>query len=147
MHRPCIVLGIVLLLLGDSTAEADGTREAIAAASRAFSAAYVTQDLATLGNLYTANARLLPPGGDVVGRAAIQKYFTLGANRRQIAHSMASESLTIHGSTAVDVGTWSSTSQRGEDEPATVSGRYLIVWVQTDDGAWRISHDMWHRPQ
>ena len=59
---------------------------------------------------------------------------------------MMPQRLTISGDMAVDVGTWTSTGQRGDAEPATASERYLIVWVREDDGAWRILYDMWHRP-
>lgn len=119
---------------------------AIVAASRAFSDAYVRNDTAALGRVYADSAVLLPPNRTVTGRAAIQRYFAWGPDYRQLAHAMRSERLTITGDVAVDVGTWTSTGQRGAAGPATSSERYLVVWAREADGQWRILYDMWHRP-
>lgn len=125
--------------------EADA-RAAIAEASAAFSAAYVRNDMAALGALYTEDAVLLPPGREIRGREAIMRYFAWGPRHRQIAHSMVPEELVVSGDVATDVGTWHSTSRRGDDPPTTASGKYLVVWVRAADGAWRMRYDMWHRP-
>ncbi len=119
---------------------------AIVAGGAAFSSAYVRNDTAALGRVYSDSAVLLPPNNEIRGRTAIQRYFAWGDGYRQLAHSMMPQRLTISGDMAVDVGTWTSTGQRGDAEPATASERYLIVWVREDDGAWRILYDMWHRP-
>lgn len=99
---------------GQDAAEAD--RNAVIAASRAFSAAYVRNDAAAVGQAYTQDAVLMPPGRE------------------------------IRGDTAIDVGTWSSTSQRTGGQPVTAAERYLAIWVREADGAWRMQYDMWHRP-
>jgi len=125
--------------------EADA-RTAIAGASAAFSAAYVRNDMAALGELYTEDAVLLPPGREIRGREAIRRYFAWSPNHRQIAHSMVPAELIVSGAVATDLGTWHSTSQRGDEPPATASGQYLVVWVRGADGVWRIQYDMWHRP-
>lgn len=119
---------------------------AIAAAGRAFSAAYVRNDTAALGRVYSDSAALLPPNREIRGRAAIQRYFAWGADYRQLAHTMETAGLSVVGDLAIDVGTWTSTGQRGDADPTTASERYLIVWVRESDGQWRILYDMWHRP-
>jgi uncharacterized protein (TIGR02246 family) len=121
-------------------------RAAIAEASAAFSQAYVKNDMDALGKVYAEDAVLLPPGREIRGREAIQRYFAWGPNHRQIAHSMVPSELVVSGDMATDHGTWHSTSQRGDDPPTTASGQYLVVWVREPDGAWRIRYDMWHRP-
>lgn len=121
-------------------------RAAIAAASRAFSAAYVANDSTALGRVYTDSAVLLPPGREIRGRAAVQRYFQWAPRYRQLAHAMTSAELRIRGDVAVDIGTWTSTAKRGDAEPTTASERYLVVWVREADGQWRIDYDMWHRP-
>ena len=87
---------------------------AIVEASRAFSAAYVRNDTAALGQIYSDSAVLLPPNREIRGRAAIQRYFAWGANYRQLAHAMEPTRLTIEGNLAIDVGTWTSTGQRAD---------------------------------
>lgn len=115
-------------------------------ASHAFSAAYVANDTAALGQVYADSGVLLPPGREIRGRAAIQRYFSWGGNYRQLAHRMETSRLSINGNLAVDVGTWTSTGQRGDQPATTASERYLVVWVRESDGQWRILYDMWHRP-
>ncbi len=143
----CACLGLVVPV----TAFAQGVATsrdslAIAAASRAFSAAYVRNDTAALGQAYADSAVLLPPNREIRGRAAIQRYFAWGPNYRQLAHAMEPDRLTISGDIAVDVGTWTSTGQRGDSDPTAASERYLVIWIRESDGAWRMLYDMWHRP-
>ncbi|NOT08874.1 MAG: nuclear transport factor 2 family protein [Gemmatimonadales bacterium] len=125
---------------------AEGDSLAIVNASRAFSAAYVRNDSSALGAVYADSAVLMPPGREIRGRSAIRRYFSWGPRYRQIAHAMTSLRLTINGNMAVDAGTWTSTSQRGDAPEATRSERYLIVWVREPDQRWRILYDMWHIP-
>lgn len=143
-------LAVTVLLLTGAAAlplASQGTDSAaIAAASRAFSAAYVHNDTLALGDVYVDSAVAYPPGRDIIGRAAIRRYFTWPEGYRQIAHAMASERLTIDGDMAIDVGTWTSTGQREGQEPGTASGRYLVVWIRRTDGQWKILYDMWHQP-
>ena len=143
----CACLGV--LLPGTTVAQArDVSRDSVAivAAARAFSAAYVRNDTAALGQVYSDTAVLLPPNREIRGRTAIQRYFAWGPSYRQLAHAMESSRLTVQGDLAVDVGTWTSTGRRGDADPATASERYLVVWVRESDGVWRILYDMWHRP-
>lgn len=120
--------------------------EELAAASRAFSDAYERNDVETIKSLYTEDALLLPPGTEVRGRENAGEYFRWPAGRRQLAHAMKTSRLDVYGNVAIDVGTWHSTSQRGDREPVASSGTYLVVWHRGADGRWRIQYDMWHRP-
>jgi uncharacterized protein (TIGR02246 family) len=130
----------------DLEAEEKSATAAISAASRSFSDAFVKNDTRAIADCYTADAVLLPPGREIRGREAAAQYFAWGPNHHQIAHEMKSHKLRIRGSVAIDEGTWTSTSRKGDGEPTTSSGKYLVVWVLEDDGKWRIEVDMWHRP-
>jgi ketosteroid isomerase-like protein len=146
----CIPITVLITLVGASRAPAQrapGTDSAaLAAASRAFSSAYVRNDIAALARLYSDSAVLLPPERERRGSANSARYFAWGPDYRQVAHAMQAERLTITGNVAVDFGTWTSTGQRADAAPATASGRYLVVWVRESDGQWRILYDIWHRP-
>ena len=124
---------------------ADST--AISQASRAFSAAFVAGDTAALGELYTEDAVLLPAGRTVTGRDAIKRFFAPREGRTQVAHAMNSESLLLQSDLAIDMGRWSSTTQREGEEPRTASERYLLVWQRQADGSWKMTHDAWHAPR
>lgn len=127
-------------------AEARAGRQSLEAASRAFSSAYVSGDTATLRDLYTADAVLLPPEREIRGRDAIVRYFAPSPRRRNLTHAMRSDEVRMFGETAIDVGEWSNTWQVGETAPREASGRYLVVWRKGTDGRWRMAYDMWHRP-
>lgn len=126
--------------------ESADPRAAIESASRAFSAAYVAGDTATIRRLYTEDAVLLPPGAEVRGRDGIARYFAPGPRRTNLTHAMASDAIRITGATAVDVGTWTNVWTIDGGPRQEASGRYLVVWRRGDDGHWRIEYDMWHRP-
>lgn len=121
-------------------------RAMLAAANRAFSAAYVAGDAAGVAALYTEDAMLIPPGRTVRGRGAIQRYFTAPPGRRQLDHRLTTEEQWIDGATATEFGTWFSVTQREGVPPDTASERYLLVWKRERDGRWRMQVDMWHRP-
>jgi len=120
--------------------------DAIAAMGRALSEAYVNGDAEAVSALYTNDARLYPPGRVVEGREAIRTYFTIGPNRKQLAHSMKTESLDVDGDVAIETGTWSSTWKAGDADPVTSSDRYLIIWKKQPNDRWLIDQDWWHRP-
>src|SRR5687768_12458041 len=126
-------LGIAVLACAHArqpAVDSSSDRQAIEAASRAFSDAFVRNDSQALGEIYTEDAVLLPHGREVRGREEIRKFFTWRPQQRQIAHSMQSSHLDLRGDTAIDTGTWHSTIQRGDDPETTSSGAYLVVWVR-----------------
>lgn len=145
MRTPAQLLLAVFLLLPataqalprDTTAlnsELQGLRDAS-------SRAYVEARFADIADTYTTEGVLMTSGGIVRGRANIQRYFTYGSGRRQVAHSMTPKSLTLHGNVAVETGVWSSTVQRGDAPASTSSGRHLLVWERQADGRWLIAYD------
>lgn len=142
---------VIVLLCGAAAvaaapADEESARRDVAAASRSFSDALVRGDMTALGEVYTPDAVLLPPGSVVRGRDKIREFFAPRPDRRQVAHEMASDELRIYGDVAVDSGTWRSTVKRAEEEPVTDAERYLAVWERGGDGRWRMRFDMWHRP-
>lgn len=150
LKRSALLQSVCLLLLMCACSEVgrdqSGMKSAIENASRAFSAACVRGDTAAIGQLYTDSAYLMPPGRTIRGRDAIKRYFAPNPRRTVLAHQMKSESLAIEGDVAIDVGTWSITTQRDGDSVQSVSDRYLVAWRRGQDGQWRMEYDMWHRP-
>jgi ketosteroid isomerase-like protein len=146
------VLGFAVLIATAACSQYSGydaeeDRAAITDASLAFSAAFMAGDTTALGALYTENAILMPPSGNVHGNEAIRTYFAPAEERQQVGHKLISESLLIEGDVAIDMGRWESTTQLGDAEPRTSSERYLVVWQRQPDGSWRISYDAWHWPR
>jgi ketosteroid isomerase-like protein len=132
---------------GDTSARSQEDRRAIAEASLAFSAAYVAGDTVALGALYTEDAVLMPPNRNVEGNAQIRAYFAPVEGRTQVDHELVSDRLLLDGDLAIDMGTWSSTTQREGEEPRTSSERYLVVWQRQGNGGWKMAWDAWHWPR
>ena len=132
---------------GDTSARSEKDRRAIAEASLAFSAAYVAGDTVALGALYTEDAVLMPPNRNVEGNAQIRAYFAPVEGRTPVDHELVSDRLLFDGDLAIDMGTWSSTTQREGEEPGTSSERYLVVWQRQGDGSWKMAWDAWHWPR
>lgn len=118
---------------------------AIEAASRAFSRAFVEGDTTTLGELYTEDCVLVPPGRTLRGRAAAVRWFAPRPGRATLEHAMDSAEIRLDGDVAFDVGIWRQVWKRGEDSGEN-QGQYFVVWRRGSDGKWRIEYDMWHRP-
>jgi ketosteroid isomerase-like protein len=138
-------VAVTARLDAQSTYAADST--AIAAAARAFSAAYLRNDTLALAHAYVDSAIAFPPGRRAVaGPAAIGHLFAWPAGYRQLEHLLTIEHLQIQGDLAVDVGTWHSTGQREGKDPVAASGRYLVTWVRTSGGPWKILYDIWQPP-
>ncbi|HMU60859.1 MAG TPA: DUF4440 domain-containing protein [Gemmatimonadales bacterium] len=146
--RWAVILAITAIAPGILSAQASYTADstAIVAAARAFSAAYVRNDTLALARAYSDSAVALPASRDISGPTAIAHYFRWPEGYRQISHLLTMEHLQIQGDLAVDLGWWTSTGQRDGKEPATSTGRYLVAWVRTTAGEWKILYDMWHPP-
>ncbi|WP_265587147.1 YybH family protein [Sphingomicrobium arenosum] len=119
---------------------------AIAAAARAFSAAYVAGDVEALLDLYTLDGVAMAGGRDpLVGREALARFWQPNEAVAVVAHETVSDALELRGpAIAIDRGIYRGTTRRVESgEEASWGGRYLIVWEKGADGKWRMAEDMW----
>lgn len=106
----------------------------------AWADAALAGDAATIGSLYTDDAILAGPEGELAeGRQAIEEALNIdGVTSMDIS--------AIHTEVGTDmvseVGTFSQSMQTAEGEEQTISGRYLVVLGLQEDGNWRIIHHM-----
>jgi uncharacterized protein (TIGR02246 family) len=116
-------------------------KRAVEEKNRHFTEAHVTGDSAAMVNIFTHDARVLPPNADpVIGRPAIEaltsQYLTFGITefREETTAFYGSEDLLIDEGTYVMV--------YGEDD-TTETGKYLNVW-RKEGGEWKIYSNMWN---
>lgn len=100
-----------------------------------------TADAAVMPTLYTEDAQILPPNGELVnGPEAIaafwQSFFELGIKD---ARPVTLEVIPM-GVLAVEVGTY---SLHGEDGSLLDRGKIMVVWKQ-EGGVWKMHRDMWN---
>ena len=114
-------------------------------AQAAWEAAFATGDgAAAAAAVFTEDARLLPPDGPMVeGREAIGQYWqsVMDAGVHSLKLGLvAAETL---GDTMIETGTWTVTVPSEDGAEVEVGGNALVIWKKGEDGAWRMSQDMW----
>jgi ketosteroid isomerase-like protein len=118
-------------------------KRAVEERNRRFTEAHVvgSLDSAAMVNIFTQDARVLPPNADpVIGRPAIEAltslYMTFGITefREETTVFYGNEDLLIDEGTYVMV--------YGEDNTRE-SGKYLNVW-KMEGGEWKIFSNMWN---
>ncbi|WP_299486359.1 DUF4440 domain-containing protein [uncultured Allomuricauda sp.] len=117
----------------------------IVTASRNFSKAFIAQNFDEMGNIYTDDAKLIPPGVSIVdGREAIKARWEMGKETKVLSHSMDASEINIIGDYAYDYGYYRGTSQKGKESVSTWKGKYVVVWKKTS-GSWQMYIDIWNR--
>ena len=117
------------------------TRKVIEENNERFTRAHVTGDSALIDNMFTEDARVLPPGADpVIGRAAIaeltSQYILSGVTefREETTDFYGNEDLLIdQGSYVMVYG----------KEKTVEKGKYLNVWKK-EGGIWKIYSNIWN---
>jgi ketosteroid isomerase-like protein len=97
-------------------------------------------DFAALDRVYTRDARILPPGGEMVeGLDAIRAFWTQAAKGLGVTHVRLNPfEAEVAGDIAYEVA-------RGEVGTAqgAIPIKYIVVWKR-QDGAWRWHRDIWN---
>ena len=143
MTRRIALFLVALALASPLQAVAQGgtdLRAQIVKVGEAWQAAFNAGDAAALTALYTADARLLPPGSEpVAGSAAIKAYFT-----SQMAggakFTLTQSEVMPAGDYAFESGKWVATAADGKHLD---HGSYVTLFRKVD-GAWKLHRDTWN---
>lgn len=126
-----------------STFDLAAMRSAIEARNQQFTNAHVvgSLDSAAMVNIFTSDARILPPNADpVIGRPAIEAltalYMTMGITE------FREETTAFYGNQEmlVDEGTYVFVYDEGR---TTERGKYVNIW-RKEGGEWKIYSNMWN---
>jgi len=113
----------------------------IAAANDAFMATFAEGDGAALAELYTEDARLLPPGSDPVdGRAAIAEFWQSLIDSGVAEARLMIDEVDNLGDTAYEVSHY---GMYDGDGNLLGDGRYIVIWKNTETG-WKLHRDIWN---
>ena len=144
-----LVLSVLVLLICGAAVFAQtktqpgneaAARAAIEAGNRQWLAALAKGDIAALAQLYSADARVLPPNAPIVdGRPAIQAFWQGAFDQGMKRAEFKTQEVFAGDSTATEVGTYTNYDDKGQ---ATDEGKYVVVWKK-EDGSWRIYRDSW----
>jgi ketosteroid isomerase-like protein len=125
----------------------DQIRLAMASTNDLFNAEVVgKRNFNALDNIYTADARILPPGAPMVsGRQAIKEFWSnliQSANARSAV--LASVDVMPAGDGVVEIGRARLTVQPQGQAAAEMELKYVVYWRQ-EHGRWKWHVDIWNQ--
>jgi len=99
------------------------------------------RDTKRLGRVYTANARVLPPGAPMIeGREHVIAFWQRAISGLDIKSvKLATLDAEQVGDRALEIGRGEMLVGSGE----TVAAKYVVLWKQ-EDGDWKIHVDIWN---
>ena len=104
------------------------------------------RNFAALDDIYTSNARILPPGGPMVsGREGIKKFWSdLVGDVNATSAVLASVDVMPAGDGVVEIGQATLTVQPQGQPAAQMEVKYVVYWRQ-EDGKWKWHVDIWNQ--
>ncbi|GAB4024557.1 YybH family protein [Spirosoma koreense] len=115
-------------------------RDVIIAANQKFMEVF-SAGAATMGDLYTKDAKIYPPGGDPVSGSTAIGTFWKGAYEAGVKRArLDTVEAEPAGDQIVEVGNF---TLFGDGDTQLDTGKYLVVWKQ-DAGTWKLHRDIWN---
>jgi ketosteroid isomerase-like protein len=139
MRKLLLVSALIISLTGTVSGQ---TLSEIQANNDRFIDALGNGDFETVAQMYTENARVYPPGAEMVqGREAIKAFWASAAagvsevsltvlDLKPLADRFARESGMLMLKT------------KG-DNPKEIAGKYIVIWEKVGD-QWKLSDDIWN---
>lgn len=151
MRHPLIAgVSVVALLAacgarGPSAADTDAIRQTIRDTDQHWNQYIVEKNDSAIAALYTADALMMPPGQPAQHGAAAIRTFWQGLWQMPDAGLVITPGeiqVAAAGDMAAERGTYTFTV--GGPQPAKDNGKYLVVWVKGEGGAWHAASDIWN---
>jgi len=143
-----ILLGVLYAQFSCSrpeTFDAGQIRKSIEEVNAKYSEAIQYGNLAGVVAVYTDDATMVPPDGDLIkGKQAIEEYY-----RTLFQIGMKEVVLTTievegSGGTVYEIGKTRIRIQPESQEPIQDSTKYLVIWKHQADGTWKVQADIWN---
>jgi ketosteroid isomerase-like protein len=124
----------------------DGMKAGMAETNEVFnSEVFGRRNFNALDQIYTADARILPPGAPMIaGREAIKGFWTnmvTGANAKSAV--LTSVEVIPIGDGAVEIGKAVLTIAPPGQNESQMEAKYVVFWKQ-EDGRWKWHVDIWN---
>ena len=118
-------------------------RAAIESGNRAFIEAFLRGDALAVADLYTEDAQVIPPGGEVTsGRPAIATFWRTVMDAGVDDLTLDTTEVESAGDLACEVGAVRVVGKNGQ----VTAGRYVVVWKR-QNGHWKLHRDIWNSAQ
>lgn len=118
-------------------------KEEILAANEKFAATFRSGDFVKLASYYTEDAKLLPPGSDMlIGKESIQNFWKAASEMGIKAVKLETLDIIPSDAIAVENGRYTLTIQPDENTNVEEVGKYVVVWKSAD--GWKLHVDIWN---
>ena len=142
--RAMLAAVAMLALSGCVTTDQPGESGISEARSR-FDAAAAAGDAAALGALYTADAAVMAPNlARIDGREAIVAMWAQFFEAGTTGISMTPTELDVRGDRATDVGAFALSGADGRGGTATLAGKYVNIWQNSEGAGWQLYRGIWN---
>jgi uncharacterized protein (TIGR02246 family) len=116
----------------------------IEAANQLWVAAFNKGDSSALAALYTDQATVLPPGGDmVIGHDNLLKFWKDTIQSGLKVTSLTTVSVERHGMIAKEIGRLAAEAPNADKKMVPMEGKYVVVWREVK-GTWKLDADIWN---
>ena len=133
-----LTAALAVLSLSPALAKDKPIGEIVAAGHRTWVQGLTQGDAKMAASIYAPKSAILPPNNHrIEGRDAIEQEF---AKMGKATFELAAVEVRQSGGTAWCSGTY---KQSGADGKVLDVGKFLEIWVQTDQG-WKLWRDMWN---
>jgi ketosteroid isomerase-like protein len=136
---PLLTLAVPCLLIAAGCAQSARENSEMSARADLWETAFNARDMDAVLDLYTEDARLLPPNAPMgMGKDAVEGVFEEMAAAGLMVETHVIETLAA-GDLAYNIGTYALTADGAEVD----RGKYMEIWRRTD-GEWKMSADMFN---
>jgi ketosteroid isomerase-like protein len=140
MKKLITVIPLLMILVGCNHAAAPGDPSEITARSVEWDAAINGKDVDAVVALYTDDARVMAPNQAMtVGKDGVRAAFG-GMIDAGLGSQLTSIQTTVSGDVGFNVGTY----VLAAGDTVVDVGKFIETWERGDDGAWRISNDIYN---
>lgn len=140
MKRLLLVMPLVLIVAACNQAGAPADPSVITSRSDAWEEALNAKDVDGIVNLYTSDARLMPPNAEMsIGQDGVRAAFG-GMIDAGLGGTLTSVEASVSGDIGYNVGTYELT----DGENVVDEGKFIEIWHRGDDGQWHMASDIWN---
>jgi ketosteroid isomerase-like protein len=140
MKKLITVIPLFIILVGCNQAAAPGDPSEITARSAEWDVALNAKDVDALAALYTDDARIMPPNAAMtVGVEGVRAQFG-GMIDAGVGVKLTSIEASVSGNMGQNIGTF----EISVGGAVVDVGKFIETWERGDDGAWRISNDIYN---
>ena len=142
---PLLVLSAIVLGASAGTARADWFADKVEEGLARYVELFNAKDVAALTELYSEDAKLMPPNSPIVeGREGIQKFWEGLFGMGEVALTLATSEAFNNGTLGYSVGTYTLSVTPPQADAIADQGKYVVVWKRGPGGKWEMAVDIFN---